>query len=555
MRRLSTVLSLGALLGTILGACGGDDFDDCHDTSTCPPGDASSGKGGSAGTTGTGGAAGTSGSGGTGGGGTGATGATGGTNGTGPDTGCDLSKSLTEDNCAIDEAYGVFVSAQGADAGDGTRASPYRTIEEGMTAAKRAGKRVYVCADGGSYPEPLNIGAAMDGLEVYGGFRCDNWQYSGALKAEIATTTPIAVRVTGLQMGLTLEDFSVTAADATVDGGSSFGMIVANSRNVVLRRVRVTAGAGKAGANGSYGVRGEEGTMVGAAQSGKPVDCSGDAGALQNGGAWSDPSACGSIGGLGGAGYKLENGDSGRAGTPNTNVNPPINNNGGIGATVVGANGGAGQTGSNGNPGPNGTVASPAGTFTATGFTPANGNDGTNGFPGQGGGGGGASKGNGANCIGASGGAGGMGGCGGTKGLGGGGGGASIALLSWMSDVTLDGATLVAKSGGAGGKGGNAGPGGSGGGGAAGGGNGGTALGSAGRGGDGGQGGPGGSGSGGTGGPSHALVFHGTAPTKTTAPTLMAAAGGAKGVGGMVLGGEKAPDGSEGASTPEHQQP
>ncbi len=61
--------------------------------------------------------------------------------------------------------------------------------------------------------------------------------------------------------------------------------------------------------------------------------------------------------------------------------------------------------------------------------------------------------------------------------------------------------------------------------------------------------------SGGTGGPSHALVFHGTQPVKTNAPNLMAAAGGAKGAGGMLTGGTAAPEGSAGASTPEYSQP
>ena len=80
-------------------------------------------------------------------------------------------------------------------------------------------------------------------------------------------------------------------------------------------------------------------------------------------------------------------------------------------------------------------------------------------------------------------------------------------------------------------------------------------IGAAGRGGDGGRGGPGGSGSGGTGGPSHALVFHGTAPIKLNAPNFMTGTAGLKGVGGMIAGGEKAADGFDGAATREHEQP
>jgi hypothetical protein len=35
----------------------------------------------------------------------------------------------------------------------------------------------------------------------------------------------------------------------------------------------------------------------------------------------------------------------------------------------------------------------------------------------------------------------------------------------------------------------------------------------------------------------------------------MVVAGGSKGIGGMVAGGEKAPDGTDGASKPEYEQP
>ena len=66
-----------------------------------------------------------------------------------------LSNSLAEDPCAIDEAYGVFVSAGAGDAGDGTRGAPYRTIEEGIDRCEASGQAcVRVRRRSGTIPRP-----------------------------------------------------------------------------------------------------------------------------------------------------------------------------------------------------------------------------------------------------------------------------------------------------------------------------------------------------------------------------------------------------------------
>jgi hypothetical protein len=110
-----------------------------------------------------------------------------------------------------------------------------------------------------------------------------------------------------------------------------------------------------------------------------------------------------------------------------------------------------------------------------------------------------------------------------------------------MSQVTFDRCELVASDGGAGGKGGNGNTGNAGKPGAPGGGefapdSGGVTIGKAGSGGTGGHGGNGGSGAGGNGGPSHALVYKGTAPIKSPDTMLVYGAGGAKGIGGTLMG-------------------
>ena len=524
-------------LGVLLSGCGSDD---CSNTGSC--GSYTGGAGGNGGD---------SGSGATGGGGTGNTSGTSGTGGTAGDSGtCDTSKSPGDESCLIDEQYGVFVDA-GSTAGspDGTRTAPYKTIADALTNA--GGKKIYVCNTDGDYAEDVALTASLDGTTLHGGFNCADWTYDTATKAVVkGSATPWIID--NLAVGTTIEDFDIQAANATGDGASSIAVAVTSSANVVLRRLKITAGNGAKGKDGTDGAKGTDGADPGTSQDGKPA-CTGSGGQLA-GGEWSAPSGCGSNGGLGGLAKKdaLADGGSGDDGTPKTSVTPPNFSNGGAGATLAGASGSAGQSGANGDAGNLGQAASAIGMFAVGSYSTADGDHGLDGHTGQGGGGGGASKGTGT-CNGASGAAGGMGGCGGKPGTGGQGGGASVALLSWQSSITLDSCDLNAATGGVGGKGGKGGDGGAG----KSGGTGGPGTGGIGGGGDGGKGGtggPGGSGSGGSGGPSYALVWNGTAPLQNGAVNLNKGAGGAKGVGGQVVGLPKAPDGSDGDSAESYEQ-
>lgn len=132
-------------------------------------------------------------------------------------------------------------------------------------------------------------------------------------------------------------------------------------------------------------------------QTGLDVACGTSVPGAQVGGGWTNPSACGSVGGTGGTAYKdgSANGGDGTAGNPRANVTPPNIANGGTGAATLGANGSPGGPGSNGNAGPVGAAAQSVGIFTSAAYQPADGNSGvSDGFTGQGGGGGGAAMGN-----------------------------------------------------------------------------------------------------------------------------------------------------------------
>lgn len=439
----------------------------------------------------------------------------------------------------IDERHGVFVSAAiGSDkTGDGTRRHPYASLGKAIAEAAKADtpSRVYVCADAGDYEESVRLDDLRDGLEIYGAFACADWSLDTDLKARITSPERIAWSVSDMKQGLRLENVEIRAADAHVASGSSFGMMVRDSKNVVLRNVTVIAGKGADGAPGAAGGPGEDGATPDSSQAGTDATC-GVTGGERAGGSWPDTSPCGSRGGNGGTSRFQMPGDPGLTGLPTNNVTP-------MGDGMGGHDGADGQAGASGVPGANGEAARDMGSFHADGFTAPRGGQGAPGFPGQGGGGGGAGDAPAeSGCIGASGGAGGMGGCGGKGGTGGWGGGASVALLSWQSSIRLDGVHLIAGAAGAGGQGGDGGPGGRGGDGAPGG-SGDTAngIGHGGEGGPGGDGGQGGGGAGGNGGPSFALVCKGEVPELTNGTTLMSGTAGPGGQGGVGADGNAPP--------------
>jgi hypothetical protein len=108
-----------------------------------------------------------------------------------------------------------------------------------------------------------------DGSELFGGFDCDTWAYVSGSQTKINSATTTGLKATGLTAGLRVEDFDVTSADAAEKGGSSFGAFVSGSKNVVLRRVRLTAGKGGKGADGTgiamtatTGAMGNDGTAA-----------------------------------------------------------------------------------------------------------------------------------------------------------------------------------------------------------------------------------------------------------------------------------------------------
>jgi hypothetical protein len=425
--------------------------------------------------------------------------------GGGTPQGCDPSKNAKP----VADTCGVFVSPTGDDGAAGTKAKPLKTIK----AALAKGATIYACAGTMPYAEAVTIGKPAT---LFGALDCASWGYDASKKSQLtanADAVPLTIGSKG--DGAEINDFAITAASATKDGGSSIAVLV-NAAMVSFVRCDLVAGDAQDGVAGMSG-----GTQATQAAPGLPGDSAGTTG-TQNGGNGGLNAVCSLSGGKGGGGGVIQNG-SGGDGAPGDGGNGGA---GGIGDTGSGCSTTA--NGSNGTAGPFGSGASGIGTLDASGYHGSDGQAGTDGPNGKSGGGGGGSKAS-TTVHGAGGGGGGAGGCGGKHGEAGKGGGSTIALVSVGATVTMTSCTLKAgkgASGGAGGdgqfgqQGGAVGPGGMGG-----------TVADACNGGKGGKGGDGGPGGGGLGGHSLGIAAAGTAPVLDAA-TKSAITPGAKGIGG-----------------------
>lgn len=441
------------------------------------------------------------------------TGGTGGTGGSGglPD---ECQGDPTQDPGLVRDGCGVFVDAAAPTNGDGTKATPFKTV---LAAAQTSKARIFVCS--GDYAEDATV-ELSNGVSIYGGFgacpKDGDWVWDAQARAKV--TGPANVPAVRVSMGAShIEGFDITAPPATSPGQSSIAL-VADGADLELVSVSLTAGSGVDGADGLV-----PDTVAADGADGMPstasAACAGNiSGGLPGVTMCTDGETAGGSGGEGGT-VPANNGQPGANGTPLPDPNP---GNDGFGGAVDAA--GVcddGEKGKLGDAGRAGDGATDKGTLTSSGVAGGDGTDGEPGKPGQGGGGGAGSK-AGNFCppataagAGASGGGGGAGGCGGKGGSGGKGGGSSIGIVSVDSTLTFSGVSVTTAAGGAGGDGALGKAGGKGGNGADGGSGSGLGTSQDGcRGGNGGNGGNGGQGGGGRGGHSVGIAFKGgTAPS------------------------------------------
>ncbi len=486
-------------------------MDDCMNTSTCPPSGGTS-NGGGAGKSTTGGKGGASSGGTNSGGGSETTGGSGGGSGTvgmagagGAGSGeCDATKSPNEEACLVSDDFAVFVAPDGDDANAGSKDAPLASLTKAVEVAGGS-KLVLVCS--GTYDEHVTLTA---GANIFGGFKCTDWSADAAKPLFKPTTPGPALKVDTVTDDLLIDSVAFEVGDAAAPGESARAAIVNASPKVSLRSVSLTAGKGKAGANGALAPF----TFPDAASlNGNPENPAGSGGAEK---ICACQATLMSVGGLGGA--PSSSGINGAKGLPD--------HGGGLGGDPAAGDCGAGSSGKKGADATAQEAAEGATTLgiaSASGWQSSAGLDGVTGSPGQGGGGGASLNASG------HGGGGGCGGCGGNPGTAGKGGGASIALLALASPVVLEGSTLTTADAGNGGSGaaGQAGQNTAGGGGGT------ISTANSCAGGAGAKGGAGGAGGGGAGGVSAGIVWKGAlAPTVSADTTITVGKAGTKGAGG-----------------------
>lgn len=453
-----------------------------------------------------------------------------------------------------DISRAIFVSPMGNDTNPGTMAQPKRTIQAAITAAAGSMpiKDVYVAA--GTYTGQVTLSS---GVSVYGGYNATSIPWSRGMMntVTIDSGSNSAVFGSDLAMAVTLQALTIRASSATMAGGSSYGIRLANnSATVTVEGCTVVSGDG---ANGGTGANRADGSSGGNG---------GGGGNTPGTGGSSGSSSCGATGGRGGPSVRgRTDGISG--------ANGGMAGGGASGGTGGGFGGqgsgccGTGGTGRNapdtavrgfdGSNGINGASQPALGTFSMDGQyvvqSTLSGTDGTSGGGGGGGGSGGGDRHSTFACVSCAddtsggGGGGGGGGCAGAGGGGGGAGGGAFAILARNAQVNVVSSELRAGRGGNGGNGGNGGVGGGGGAGGAAGARASSDAGDGAPGKAGGAGGSGGSGSGGTGGPSICVFYIGAAPSQT-GTTCMRAGGGSGGTGGSNTRLGRAPDGLNGIS-------
>ena len=423
---------------------------------------------------------------------------------------CDTTKSPSEETCLVSDEFAIFVAPTGKDGSGGTKAGPVKTIAK---AIELAGDTKMVIACDGSYAEQVKLTA---GAKLYGGFACPGsampWKYETGKKSKVAPSDRgVALGVATGAAVVVIEDFEFDALDATDPGESSVAAFVNTSTAVAFTRVKLVAGKGMDGANG---------TMTPATFP-LPSMLKGNSASGDTGGAFNLITCP-----AGGATKGGKGGDGGLGITGGQNGTPDLG--GGKGGTVGSCGmGGLGGDGGDAPPQPAASGATKVGSITPAGWTGAAGTDGAPGTPGQGGGGGtGAESNSTTGAVSGGAGGGGAGGCGGAPGTAGKAGGSSIALLVLSSAVTLSASELVTGDAGKGGDGaaGQDGQTQSGGGG--------VQSGDACQGGKGGKGGKGGAGGGAAGGVSLGIAYQGMAPTTDADTKSTTGAAGAKGIGG-----------------------
>ncbi len=354
--------------------------------------------------------------------------------------------------------------AVGSGREDGTREAPFKSIEAALAAAAQTSKVKAILIGGANEYASASGIMVREGVSLIGGWDA-SWAVSADSRPIIKSSATFdngdvfGVAARDIVRPTLLHNLIIQTTDAQQPGASNYALHAVNAGGLLLKHLRITAGAGGNGIDGEAGLTG---------MNGNPGDDAPVIACLDNpnirywGGsnqACTPQAQC--EGGMSGIGKNAFFGAL-------SGLNAPSGALGGAGGASLGS-----PSGRDGAPG---VALGPGGAPGAGGLSQGqvndglwtnqgHGGDGTRGANGGGGGGGGgALKGLTINattdCAANGGGSGGAGGQGGAGGKGGTGGGASFGLFLVESNLTLEQVTALAGFGGVGGKGGTAGAGG-----------------------------------------------------------------------------------------------
>ncbi len=138
-------------------------------------------------------------------------------NGDNPDAGADA-RFVTIDapSCNDLPCDAIYVSPAGNDSSAGTKETPVKTINVGITKAAGWNPPLAVFVQAGTYNEQV---AMKVGVPVYGGFD-ETWTRNPAVVTEITAASP-AVTFDQIEAGTVLDTVTVRSRDATAPGESS----------------------------------------------------------------------------------------------------------------------------------------------------------------------------------------------------------------------------------------------------------------------------------------------------------------------------------------------
>ena len=134
-----------------------------------------------------------------------------------------------------DPERGVYVSNDGNDLNDGSRAQPLRTIQSGISKAAGLGSDVFVRT--GNYPEKLTL---QGGVSIFGGYGPD-WVRSSEPGTFIDPASPVAVTGNDLGSAVVLDQVAARRAPVGAEPAADKGLREPSGR--LERRAPAQAGS------------------------------------------------------------------------------------------------------------------------------------------------------------------------------------------------------------------------------------------------------------------------------------------------------------------------